>query len=256
MSASRGSDTHPRREPLRPLRSARVAGGALADVTPATRVTVVCPRGHGARYRGPRRARRHRHTSLRACGRWRRRASTYAREYATALSRTAALVMRIGRDAPFDVVHACNPPDGLLLTAFAAPTAWRGVRLRPPRPRPGALHLPLRAARRPVPGDACSRNGSRSGWPTSCISTNESYRRVALERGGKRPEDVFVVRSAPEASCFEPPPPDPTLRSGKRVPARLSRRDGAAGRRRPRAARARVAPTTARRLARDLHRRR
>ena len=31
------------------------------------------------------------------------------------------------------------------------------------------------------------------------LATNESYRDVALARGGKRPEDVFVVRSAPDS---------------------------------------------------------
>src|SRR5690606_9989839 len=36
------------------------------------------------------------------------------------------------------------------------------------------------------------------------ISTNESYREVALQRGGKTPEQVFVVRSGPDLSRFVP----------------------------------------------------
>ena len=47
------------------------------------------------------------------------------------------------------------------------------------------------------------------------IATNESYRRAALERGGKRPEDVFVVRSAPDLTRFRPTEPDPALKDGK-----------------------------------------
>ena len=47
------------------------------------------------------------------------------------------------------------------------------------------------------------------------ISTNESYRRIALERGGKRPGDVFVVRSGPDLSRVRPVPPDPVLRNGR-----------------------------------------
>ncbi len=38
------------------------------------------------------------------------------------------------------------------------------------------------------------------------ISTNESYRRVAIDRGGVAPERVSVVRSAPDLARFTPRP--------------------------------------------------
>src|SRR5262249_43765035 len=47
------------------------------------------------------------------------------------------------------------------------------------------------------------------------ISTNESYRELALTRGGKRPEDVFVVRNGPDSDRFTPKEPDPALKGGK-----------------------------------------
>jgi glycosyltransferase involved in cell wall biosynthesis len=47
------------------------------------------------------------------------------------------------------------------------------------------------------------------------ISTNESYRRVAIERGKMAPENVQVVRSAPDLSRFLRQQPDPSLRRGK-----------------------------------------
>ena len=47
------------------------------------------------------------------------------------------------------------------------------------------------------------------------ISTNESYRNVAITRGGKRPEDVFVVRSAPDLDRFRRLEPDASLRRGR-----------------------------------------
>ena len=47
------------------------------------------------------------------------------------------------------------------------------------------------------------------------IATNESYRQVALRRGGKRPEDVFVVRSAPAVQRFRQVPAEPALKRGK-----------------------------------------
>jgi glycosyltransferase involved in cell wall biosynthesis len=48
------------------------------------------------------------------------------------------------------------------------------------------------------------------------ISTNESYRRIAIGRGGKRPDDVFVVRSGPDLSRIKSVEPEPALRNGRK----------------------------------------
>jgi glycosyltransferase involved in cell wall biosynthesis len=47
------------------------------------------------------------------------------------------------------------------------------------------------------------------------ISTNESYRQVALTRGSKAADDVTVVRSGPDTSRMRPVVALPTLRGGK-----------------------------------------
>jgi glycosyltransferase involved in cell wall biosynthesis len=44
------------------------------------------------------------------------------------------------------------------------------------------------------------------------IATNESYRRVALDRGGKRPADVTVVRTGPDPNPMRRRERDKTLR--------------------------------------------
>jgi glycosyltransferase involved in cell wall biosynthesis len=48
------------------------------------------------------------------------------------------------------------------------------------------------------------------------IATNESYRRIAIERGGMRPERVFVVRSGPSLERMKVTPPDAALKCGRR----------------------------------------
>ena len=48
------------------------------------------------------------------------------------------------------------------------------------------------------------------------IATNEFYRRIAIERGGMRPERVFVVRSGPNLDRVKKLPPDPAWRKGRR----------------------------------------
>jgi glycosyltransferase involved in cell wall biosynthesis len=47
------------------------------------------------------------------------------------------------------------------------------------------------------------------------ISTNGSYRQIALERGRKRPEDVFIVRSGPNPNRLVRRPPNPTYKKGR-----------------------------------------
>ena len=48
------------------------------------------------------------------------------------------------------------------------------------------------------------------------ITTNESHKAIAQRRGGKRAEDVIVVRSGPDLGRLQVYPPDPTYRAGKR----------------------------------------
>jgi glycosyltransferase involved in cell wall biosynthesis len=139
----------------------------------------------------------------------------YAREYGTALWHTSRLVRGLSRDSGFDIVHACNPPDLLLLTALSLKR--RGARLI-------FDHHDL------VPELYLSRFGRGRDplyWLTRAlerltfaladvaIATNDSYREVALSRGGKRPEDVFVVRNDPDLSRFQPGAQESSLKRGR-----------------------------------------
>jgi glycosyltransferase involved in cell wall biosynthesis len=47
------------------------------------------------------------------------------------------------------------------------------------------------------------------------IATNESYRDLAIKRGGIDPRDVFVVRNGPDLSKFKLVPSQPELKYGK-----------------------------------------
>jgi len=46
------------------------------------------------------------------------------------------------------------------------------------------------------------------------ISTNESYKKIAVERGGKDSRDVFVVRNGPDLSCVIYMPPNNKWKAG------------------------------------------
>jgi glycosyltransferase involved in cell wall biosynthesis len=48
------------------------------------------------------------------------------------------------------------------------------------------------------------------------MSTNKSYKDIAVRRGGLAPEDVFVVRNGPDLKTLKPVPAKPDLKHGKR----------------------------------------
>ncbi len=139
----------------------------------------------------------------------------YLREYAQAMWRIRKLVRKLARTQHFDVVHACNPPDFLLLAARSL--RRRGTKfvfdhhdLVPElyRSRFGGGTGPLyRVAL------ALEQVAFRLADVT--IATNESYRRVAIERGKMAPEDVFIVRNGPNLARFRPVDPDPALKRGR-----------------------------------------
>ncbi len=51
---------------------------------------------------------------------------------------------------------------------------------------------------------------------TVVMATNKSYKEIAVRRGGKDPEAVFVVRNGPDLAKFAPVSPNPALKYGKR----------------------------------------
>lgn len=136
----------------------------------------------------------------------------YLREYGSALWHTFRLARKVG---PVDVVHACNPPDLLFL-----PALWlkrRGARFVFDQ---HDLVPELYLSRFDRGEDllyraVCALERRTYRAADVVLATNESYRDVALRRGGRQPADVFVVRSAPQTDRFQPVPPEPELKNGK-----------------------------------------
>ncbi|MER5302905.1 glycosyltransferase family 4 protein [Streptomyces lasiicapitis] len=136
----------------------------------------------------------------------------YLKEYGTALWHTYRLARKVG---PVHVVHACNPPDLLFL-----PARWltrRGARfVFDQHDLVPELYLSRFDRGKDLLYRAvCAVERLTYRAADIVIATNESYRDVAVSRGGKRPEDVFVVRSAPAVERFQPVPPEPELKRGK-----------------------------------------
>ena len=139
----------------------------------------------------------------------------YAREYGQALWRLRKLVRRLSRERRFDVVHACNPPDLLLLAARSL--RRQGTRFIFDHHDLVPELYRSRFGRGEDLGYRATLRAERVAYRMADVSlaTNGSYARVAVERGGMDPEDVFVVRNGPDLKRFRPVEPDPAWRRGR-----------------------------------------
>ena len=132
----------------------------------------------------------------------------YVWEFAYSWVCTAWLSLAVWRRQPFEVIQACNPPDTFWLLALI----WRsrGVRfifdhhdLNP------ELFLSRFGAPKSI-GQRLQYAGlkwlERRSFRTAdrITSTNESYKAIAIRRGGRRPDHVTVVRSGPDTKQMRP----------------------------------------------------
>lgn len=176
-------------------------------------VSVICPRGDG----------QGRHLVLEGIHLYTYRPpgpssglASYVMEFVYCWLMTAVLSLRVLREQGFDIIQTCNPPDTywalalpykvLLGTRFVfdhhdlCPEVYQsrfGVGA-------GGLHRVLLWLER--------RNLRTADV---VISTNDSYKAIAVRRGGRAPEDVYVVRSGPDPAAMRPGAPEPALRRGR-----------------------------------------
>jgi glycosyltransferase involved in cell wall biosynthesis len=139
----------------------------------------------------------------------------YLEEYGSAIRHTLRLARRVRATGKIDVLHACNPPDLFFLIAW-----WlkrRGARfVFDQHDLVPELYLSRFDRGKDLLYRAvCLLERLTYRAADVVIATNESYREVALRRGGKRPDRVFVVRSAPAVERFRQVPAEPELKRGK-----------------------------------------
>ena len=137
---------------------------------------------------------------------------SYVYEFGYSWLRTAALSAKVWSEQPFEVMQACNPPDTYWLLA----RLWRrhGVRFVFDQ---HDLNPELFESRFGMPEGFGARFQyyalrwlEQMTYRTAdmVISTNESYRAIAMGRGQRAPEDVVVVRSGPETDRMRPVHPE------------------------------------------------
>ncbi|HTT22800.1 MAG TPA: glycosyltransferase family 4 protein [Candidatus Sulfotelmatobacter sp.] len=139
----------------------------------------------------------------------------YLLEYILALAAELYLTLKVFARTRFQVLHACNPPDtifllGLVLRPFGVRFIFDHHDLSPELveakfgKRNGIFCALARLA------EWCSFRAADVS-----IATNESFKEVAVARGGKRPEQVFVVRNCPDLTALRRAPARPEVKLGK-----------------------------------------
>lgn len=140
----------------------------------------------------------------------------YAVEYLAALFHTFRLAWRVRREQGFDVIHACNPPDlffiigGFFKLFFGTRFVFDHHDINPEL-------YEAKFGRRDVFWKLMVWLERRTfKMADVSIATNNSYKRIAIERGGMAPNKVFVVRSGPQLDRLRILPPVEYLKQGRK----------------------------------------
>ena len=140
----------------------------------------------------------------------------YALEYSWALAWEFALSVKAYWTVGFDAVQACNPPDLLFLIGgfwkygFGKRFVFDHHDINPELyeakfGKQGGFHKLLLWL-------------ERLTFKTAdvAIATNETFKDIAIKRGGMSPDRVFVVRSVPDLTRFKRVAPSAALKNGRK----------------------------------------
>jgi glycosyltransferase involved in cell wall biosynthesis len=115
----------------------------------------------------------------------------------------------------FDVIEGCNPPDNIVFVAL--PFKLFGVKYIfdhhdtcpelyiAKGANPGMMYKILLWLEKVT-----------YRFSDVVMATNGSYKELAMGRGGRAAEDVFIVRNGPDPKTFKAVAPNPALKNGKR----------------------------------------
>lgn len=178
-------------------------------------VSVICPKGktsHTASYEILEDIHIYRHRSWDAGS-----AAGYLLEYGMALVSEFYLMLKVFSRTRFRILQGCNPPDAIFLLALLLRPF--GVRFIFDHHDLTPELLEAKFSRQNRILTALSRFCEKLSFKTASVSiaTNESFKEVAILRGGKPAERVFVVRNCPDLKRLGPAPVRTGLEPGRRL---------------------------------------
>lgn len=140
----------------------------------------------------------------------------YAREYFSALWHEYRLARKIYKERGFHVIHGCNPPDNIYMVA--ARFKGKGVDYVFDHHDicPELYEAKFGKTTGPLYKSQLWLERNTYRHCTFAFVTNESYRQIAISRGGMSPDKVHVLRSGPRLERLRIQPPRPEIKRGKK----------------------------------------
>jgi glycosyltransferase involved in cell wall biosynthesis len=191
------------------LRRTWQAACALRDE--GYRVSIISPkgRGHDAGYEKLDGIEIYRHKIHEASG-----VLGYFLEYAGALAAQFWLSLKIYRRTRFRILHVGNPPDflfllGLFYRLFGVRFIYEFLDLNP------ELYLVKFGRKDLIYRILCFFERSSFRLADAVLAANESYRAIAMERGGVAPARAFILLGTPAPECIRLKPPRPEWKQGR-----------------------------------------
>ncbi len=140
----------------------------------------------------------------------------YLVEYSVALFQQFVLSWKVLFGPGFDAIHACNPPDNIFLIGgffkifLGKKYVFDHHDINP------ELYV-AKFGRRDL-FYSLMLLWEKLTFRTADVSiaTNESYKKIAVERGGMNPEKVHVVRSGPDLNRTKQVPPNRNWKNGRK----------------------------------------
>ena len=171
-------------------------------------VSVICPKGKGYNksYEVIGGIHIYRHPLQEA-----RSTAGYVREYCTALAYQIYLSFRVRRRQRIDVIQACNPPDLMFLVALVHKLLFGTSFVFDHHDLSPELYVSKFGRTDFLYRALCFLERQTFRMADASIATNETFRDIAVARGGMHPNQVIVVKSYPDPAKFQRIAADPSL---------------------------------------------
>lgn len=140
----------------------------------------------------------------------------YAREYFSALWHEYRLARKIYKERGFHVIHGCNPPDNIYMVASRFKGKGVDYVFDHHDICPELYEAKFGKTSGPLYKSQLWLERHTYDHCTFAFVTNESYKEIAIRRGGMSPDNVHVLRSGPRLERLKIQSPKPEIKRGKR----------------------------------------